>query len=475
MPSSEPIQTVPSVIPEPKPNGNKHAISRISIEGLFGKYDYDLPSREVGELDLSRLFIMYGENGSGKTTLLKLIYHALSPEDNQGHRTFLAQTRFHRFAIELHDGTVLETIRKLYKGGGLLYLAVHKDMRTIANVELRLSDDLSVPGKESMKEFQPYKDYIDKLEELKIRVYYLSDDRVHQGELKRPPRRLHSVAHELGHQMVVTKEFFADHFTLHDEDSDDIVKKVMNRVGRWVGHQFQRGSNTGQENVYSIFSKVIREITQSPPQENIPFHKDEFIRHLLMLEKKSEMYSRYGLIVKVPVNELIEAIQMAPPGSHSILANVVKPYIDGIQAKLKALEDTYHTVDGFITTINSFYRDKQVHFDVDKGFTIHSGKEKLDPTLLSSGERHLFVLLCNTLLARKQATLFLIDEPELSLNVKWQRKLVQAVLDNTAGTTVQFLMATHSIELINQHNDNVVTFRSTRRKKEKLRGEAEEE
>src|SRR4051812_12154840 len=105
MPSSEPIQTTPSTVSVPTPNGNKHAISRISIEGLFGKYDYELPERTVDEIDLSRLFLMYGENGVGKTTLLRLIYHSLSPEDDQGHRTFLARTRFKRFALELHDGT----------------------------------------------------------------------------------------------------------------------------------------------------------------------------------------------------------------------------------------------------------------------------------------------------------------------------------------------------------------------------------
>jgi predicted ATP-dependent endonuclease of OLD family len=79
----------------------------------------------------------------------------------------------------------------------------------------------------------------------------------------------------------------------------------------------------------------------------------------------------------------------------------------------------------------------------------------------------LFLLLCNTLLARKHASLFLIDEPELSLNIKWQRKLVQAILDNTEGTSVQFLMATHSMELISQHNDNVVTLKNTSRRQKR--------
>src|SRR4051812_1987066 len=74
------------------------SIRRISVEGLFGQYSYELPKMPESH-DLSHLFILSGENGTGKTTLLKLIYHALSHQDNEGHRTFMARTRFRRLAI----------------------------------------------------------------------------------------------------------------------------------------------------------------------------------------------------------------------------------------------------------------------------------------------------------------------------------------------------------------------------------------
>jgi predicted ATPase len=51
---------------------------------------------------------------------------------------------------------------------------------------------------------------------------------------------------------------------------------------------------------------------------------------------------------------------------------------------------------------------------------------------------------------------FIIDEPELSLNVKWQRRLVQSLLDCTEGASVQFLMASHSMELLARHRSHVV-------------------
>ena len=64
--------------------------------------------------------------------------------------------------------------------------------------------------------------------------------------------------------------------------------------------------------------------------------------------------------------------------------------------------------------------------------------------------------MCNTLAARDQASILIIDEPEISLNVKWQRGLVQALLDCIRGSNVQMIFATHSIELLARHKQHVV-------------------
>ena len=51
-------------------------ISRILVEGLFGRYSYDLALSDL--TDPSRLMILYGDNGSGKTTLLSIVYYLLT-------------------------------------------------------------------------------------------------------------------------------------------------------------------------------------------------------------------------------------------------------------------------------------------------------------------------------------------------------------------------------------------------------------
>ena len=76
--------------------------------------------------------------------------------------------------------------------------------------------------------------------------------------------------------------------------------------------------------------------------------------------------------------------------------------------------------------------------------------------MLSSGEKQLLLLFINTITATDQATIFIIDEPEISLNIKWQRMLLKTLLKFSARNYVQFIIATHSIELLAPNSTNVI-------------------
>jgi predicted ATP-dependent endonuclease of OLD family len=103
-----------------------------------------------------------------------------------------------------------------------------------------------------------------------------------------------------------------------------------------------------------------------------------------------------------------------------------------------------------LTQINRFFADKKIHLQVQEGLKITTTDNSLElyPQMLSQ----LLLLFCNTLIARDKATI--IDEPEISLNIKWQ--LIRTLLNLTKDSQVQFLFATHSIELLSQYRSNVV-------------------
>jgi energy-coupling factor transporter ATP-binding protein EcfA2 len=65
-------------------------------------------------------------------------------------------------------------------------------------------------------------------------------------------------------------------------------------------------------------------------------------------------------------------------------------------------------------------------------------------------------MFCHTVLPRGGQTIFAIDEPELSLNVKWQRKLIRALQEVVGDSHVQFVFASHSMEFLSEHLEKVV-------------------
>ncbi len=133
------------------------------------------------------------------------------------------------------------------------------------------------------------------------------------------------------------------------------------------------------------------------------------------------------------------------------------PYLDSFEAKLDALDKIYTSLKIFVDTINSFMVDKMIVFNMGRGFKIYSrNKEELSPAMLSSGERHLLLLFCNAIITLKAQSIFIIDEPEISLNIKWQRKLISSLLNLTRNNPIQYIFASHSLEILSQHLDKVV-------------------
>ena len=124
-----------------------------------------------------------------------------------------------------------------------------------------------------------------------------------------------------------------------------------------------------------------------------------------------------------------------------------------------ALRAVYDRIHNFVELTNTYLADKTIEYDLYDGLNVQVSNDTLSPDLLSSGEKHLLMLFLNVFASNEDSPLFIIDEPELSLNVKWQRTLVDSLLSLSKDSNCQFLMATHSIELLTKHYDYVVTLR----------------
>ena len=80
-------------------------------------------------------------------------------------------------------------------------------------------------------------------------------------------------------------------------------------------------------------------------------------------------------------------------------------------------------------------------------------KCKLDVNMLSSGEKHQIILLGDIIFSSANSNLIIIDEPEISLHVKWQESFIDNIIDILKRNKVNLIIATHSPFIINKYWD----------------------
>jgi len=140
----------------------------------------------------------------------------------------------------------------------------------------------------------------------------------------------------------------------------------------------------------------------------------------------------------------------------------LKEFIKEFEDFDRKSQEYYASIKTYLDTINNFLIDsaKQLSFHkalselifnvLDKDGKVVS-KDR-DIKTLSSGERQVLILFTYLKFHNKTGTLFIIDEPELSLHPKWQEDFLKAVEVLTPKNT-QLIIATHSPIIVGNNKD----------------------
>jgi len=433
-----------------------NSIHKIFIEKLFGIYSYEIYLKEDKTLDFPNVLILYGDNGSGKTTILKLLYHTLASSSTEGHKTYVANVRFKKFEVSLADNTIIKAERKSKNLVGAYNMSILKGDKKIANFHFRTDKKLRVRSRlYDKKEQEQYHQFLEELDKLNLAFYFLTDSR-------------EFLSYIFEKETISSDSSFLYGSDIESEElirigerrikiSDTLIEQAIDRTERWLIRNVNEALSKSELDINKIYIDIIESISKAPYGDITPeINIDELINLLKRLEKISKSYSKYLLMSPLKINELIDMIKTSPEGVYDSIYAVLHPYVDSIMAKLEALSDIYILIEKFINNLNEFFKDKRVEFNINKGIKIYSGESELKHNMLSSGEKQLLMLFCNIFPAREHRSVFIIDEPEISLNIKWQRKLIKSLLELIEKSNIQFIFATHSIELLTQFKKNVV-------------------
>lgn len=114
-------------------------------------------------------------------------------------------------------------------------------------------------------------------------------------------------------------------------------------------------------------------------------------------------------------------------------------------------------IQDFCDIVNSLFKDtgKSIEIKGDK-FLIFSNGDSLSVEDLSSGEKQLLLLLLRIFLLDETEAVVLIDEPENSLDISWQYKLIDLFL--RLNPNAQFFITTHSPSIFGDGWGNNITY-----------------
>lgn len=139
---------------------------------------------------------------------------------------------------------------------------------------------------------------------------------------------------------------------------------------------------------------------------------------------------------------------------------VLALYLEDTAQKLQIFDDLLNKLTAFTGIVNAkMSATKVMKIDRKSGFYFHSisrDSPTLEPKNLSSGEQHQVVLFYELLFKTSENALILIDEPEISLHVEWQRQFLKDLKRVTSLISHSFLIATHSPQIIHDRWDLAV-------------------
>lgn len=116
--------------------------------------------------------------------------------------------------------------------------------------------------------------------------------------------------------------------------------------------------------------------------------------------------------------------------------------------KPEEAEQIYHKYDKMKELCNELYDGKSWYEDAKDGTIMFKTEDNDIITLsqLSSGEKQLLILLISTLVQNGRNVITFWDEPEISLHISWQQRLIRTMRE--LNPNMQLIIATHSPSIL---------------------------
>ncbi|MDF3079167.1 MAG: hemin importer ATP-binding subunit [Sphingobacteriaceae bacterium] len=418
-------------------------IKSVRIEGFWGDKTVILDFND-------NINFLIGVNGSGKTTIINLIAASLNADF-----TTLDKAEFNRIKVDFHsdnesknDSAFIEVVKK------------EKNDSPYPNIIFTIK----LPKESKPKTF--------KLNELEEEIYY----RYPKDYLR---QRIHRMGAQIGRdinlslQSIVNLTWLSIHRAsrnMHQEEKslessiDQKVKELSTELIKYFGvldKQYSIETEKFQKNVFLSLiegEKPINlletdDLDSQKEQESLKqiflLFKLEEVEFSSKLEKHFKGFDEAKTLLKD--KKTIQLDKLSYILGTRRIHSIVQEWID-LNEKKTLINKPKLT---FIAELNKLYQRKQLFINEKNELRVRteSGKE-FNLINLSSGEKQLLIILGESLLQENKSHVYIADEPELSLHVEWQEKLVGSL--KGVNPNSQIIFATHSPDIVGSYSNCVI-------------------
>ena len=431
-------------------------ISNIVVNGLFDRFTHNLNFSSS-----ERISIIYGPNGFGKTMILRILnvlfnhsprslgrmpFEDIHVQFDDGTRlivtresgvqyprlTFITSTRkTHSFTpepqirpqeIPFPLGAIDEIIPHLEQIGPSEWRNIHTDE------PLDLDDVIATYG-----EFFPFDD---ETPEHRLAVpQWLADIRESIPVRFIDTERLTDLSTE-----ALRQRHRRAYFQMAPERT---VRRYSDSLAQMVKQTLTEYATLSQSLDRTFPARLVEETPSKSPSTT------ELNHILAKVEERRSEIVQAGLLLQEHESLSLPAIETMDDSRRSVLA----VYAQDATSKLSVFDDLYSRVNTFTKIANARLLYKRVSVSQEGLKISNSDGSILQPEMLSSGEQHEIVILFDLLFGTKKNSLILIDEPELSLHVAWQREMLKDLQEMADLSDFRALLATHSPQIIGDRWD----------------------
>lgn len=375
---------------------NKTNLKSFKIYGLFGRYDIALKfDKEVN--------IYIGENGLGKTTILNCLYYILNNEFSK-----LNSVNFKSIEVSFRNDEKIYTLNKTdicvtnynldkYTSNFYNFLNAYKngisESKALDQV-LNIHYDKSKSSKTKIKEL---KSAIDKY--INERIIYLPTYRRIENEFN---------------DFIERRSDF--------DDSELLIRFGMSDVQKSIDSILEKIRDIAIDGFNKMTGNLLEQYTKGDRNLNrIRSVEKETVKIVLdRLGDEINVETKNGILNLIKSNRIND-------DNHLYLLNFLNKLNDNY-VKQKQFDDK---INKFVSTCNKYFNDKEFIYnpsDLTIKIYMKDGKNTVALTDLSSGEKQIVSLFSKLYIESDKKSIVIIDEPELSLSIRWQQMLLPDIM-----------------------------------------------